>query len=87
VVYAILNPQAESLLTCEGLYMFFICVMWGYEGLAGTAVIGLGAFRAQYGTPYEGDYVVDANWQLGFTASTLAGTLPWNDACFHPLST
>lgn len=47
--------------------------MWGYEGLAGTAVIGLGAFRVIYGHPYEGDYVVDANWQLGFTAATLAG--------------
>lgn len=62
-------------LTSIGLYMFFICVMWGYEGLAGAAVIGLGAFRAQYGHPYEGDYVVDANWQLAFTASTLAGML------------
>lgn len=53
--------------------MFFICIMWGYEGLAGTAVIGLGAFRVMYGHPYEGEYVVDANWQLGFTAATLAG--------------
>lgn len=55
--------------------MFFICVMWGYEGLAGTAVIGLGAFRIMYGHPYgdAGEYVVSADWQLGFTAATLAG--------------
>lgn len=53
--------------------MFFICIMWGYEGLAGTAVIGLGAFRIMYGHQYDGDYVVDADWQLGFTAATLAG--------------
>ena len=26
-----------------------------------------------YGHPFEGEYVVDANWQLGFTAATLAG--------------
>jgi hypothetical protein len=53
--------------------MFFICIMWGYKGLAGTAVIDLEAFCLIYGHTYEGGYVVDANWQLGFTAATLAG--------------
>ncbi len=47
--------------------------MWGYKGLAGTAVIDLEAFCLIYGHTYEGGYVVDANWQLGFTAATLAG--------------
>lgn len=54
--------------------MFFICIMWGYDGLAGSAVIGLPEFRKVFGFPYAGDYVIDARWQLGFTGATLFGT-------------
>ncbi|KUJ16500.1 general substrate transporter [Mollisia scopiformis] len=55
------------------LYSFFICCMFGYDSLAGSAVISLPAFRQTFGRPYDGDYVVDANWQLGFQAATLGG--------------
>ncbi len=47
--------------------------MFGYDSLAGSAVISLPAFRETFGRPYDGDYVVDANWQLGFQAATLGG--------------
>lgn len=47
--------------------------MFGYDSLAGSAVISLPAFRVTFGRPYDGDYVVDANWQLGFQAATLGG--------------
>ncbi|VUC27034.1 unnamed protein product [Clonostachys rosea] len=53
------------------LYMFFICVAWGFDGLAGGVVVSIAEFRKDYGKPYAGDYVVDANWQLGFQAGTL----------------
>lgn len=49
--------------------------MFGYDSLAGVAVIGLPAFRETFGYPYAGDYVIDANWQLGFQAATLGGWL------------
>ena len=45
--------------------MFFICIMWGFDGLAGGVVVSIAEFRQDYGTAYDGDYVVDANWQLG----------------------
>lgn len=47
--------------------------MWGFDGLAGGVVVSIAEFRKDYGTAYEGDYVVDADWQLGFQAATLFG--------------
>jgi hypothetical protein len=57
-----------------GMYMFFICIMWGFDGLAGGVVTSIAEFRKDFGYPYAGDYVVDANWQLGWLAATLFGT-------------
>ncbi|RDW95116.1 general substrate transporter-1 [Coleophoma crateriformis] len=54
-------------------YSFFICIMFGYDSLAGGVVIGIEAFRKDFGYPYGGDYVVAASWQLGFQAATLGG--------------
>lgn len=56
-----------------GMYMFFICIMWGFDGLAGGVVTSIKEFRKDFGYPYGGDYVVDANWQLGWLAATLFG--------------
>lgn len=67
------KPSSRSILTFSGLYSFFICCMFGYDSLAGSAVISLPAFRETFGRPYDGDFVVDANWQLGFQAATLGG--------------
>jgi hypothetical protein len=57
------------------MYMFFLCITWGYDGLAGAIVISIAQFRRDYGTPYNGDWVIDANWQLGFQAATSFGML------------
>jgi hypothetical protein len=55
------------------MYTFFICTMFGFDSLAGGVVISIQQFRKDFGHPYAGDYVVDANWQLGFQAATLFG--------------
>jgi len=55
------------------LYMFFTCVMYGFDSLAGGVVVGITEFRKDFGHPFAGDYVIDANWQLGFQAATLGG--------------
>jgi len=47
--------------------------MFGYDSLAGNIVISIYEFRKDFGYPYAGDYVVDANWQLGFQGATLGG--------------
>ena len=58
---------------CWCLYMFYTCIMFGFDSLAGGVVVSIAAFRKDFGYPYAGDYVVDANWQLGFQAATLGG--------------
>lgn len=55
--------------------MFFLCIAWGFDGLAGGVVVSIAEFRKDFGRPYAGDYVVDANWQLGFTSATLFGRI------------
>ncbi|KAH7136305.1 general substrate transporter [Dactylonectria macrodidyma] len=57
------------------MYMFFLCITWGYDGLAGGIVISIAEFRKDFGTPYNGDWVIDANWQLGFQAATTFGLI------------
>ena len=47
--------------------------MWGYDGLAGAIVLSIPKWRQDYGYLYEGQYVVSANWQLGFTTASLVG--------------
>ncbi|EQB55591.1 Solute carrier family 2 facilitated glucose transporter member 5 [Colletotrichum gloeosporioides] len=53
------------------LYMFFLCITWGFDGLAGGIVVSITEFRRDFGTPYGDDYVVSATWQLGFQAATI----------------
>ncbi|KAM0325776.1 hypothetical protein ACHAQA_007078 [Verticillium albo-atrum] len=55
------------------MYMFFICIMWGFDGLAGGVVVSIAEFRKDFGHEYNGEYIVDADWQLGFQAATLFG--------------
>ncbi|KAL6690512.1 general substrate transporter [Trichoderma pleuroticola] len=54
-------------------YMLFTCIMYGYDGLAGSIVLSINRFRQDYGYLYQGQYVVSAAWQLGFTAGSMAG--------------
>ncbi|KAF2033341.1 MFS general substrate transporter [Setomelanomma holmii] len=55
--------------------MFFTCIMFGFDSLAGGVGVSIVEFRKDFGHPYGGDYVVDTNWQLGFQAATLFGII------------
>lgn len=54
-------------------YMIFTCIMYGYDGMAAAIVLSIPKFREDYGYPWEGQYVVSAAWQTGFTAVGLFG--------------
>lgn len=54
--------------------MFLICVMYGYDALAGSVVISIEAFRRDFGFQFGDQYVVSAAWQLGFQAGFFVGT-------------
>lgn len=56
------------------VHVFYMCyvrirlISWWSGG-------GIVEFRKDFGHPFAGDYVIDANWQLGFQATTLGGKL------------
>ncbi|KAL3483540.1 general substrate transporter [Aspergillus germanicus] len=56
-------------------YMLFICVMFGYDSLAGSNVVSIAEFRKDFGYLYGDEYVVSADWQLGFQAATFGGLI------------
>jgi MFS family permease len=55
--------------------MFLVCIMYGYDALAGSVVISIEEFRKDFGFRYGDDYVVGADWQLGFQAGFFAGLI------------
>ncbi|CAG9976109.1 unnamed protein product [Clonostachys byssicola] len=56
-----------------GAYMFFVCIMYGYDALVSSVVISIAQFRKDFGYLYGNEYVVGADWQLGFQAGFFAG--------------
>ncbi|KAF4622767.1 hypothetical protein G7Y89_g14257 [Cudoniella acicularis] len=59
----------------DGSYALFTCIFWGYDGLAGTIVLAISQFRNDYGTEFQGQFVVSAIVQLEFGAMTLIGLM------------
>lgn len=57
------------------MFMFYTCIMFGFDSLAGGVVVSIFEFRRDFGHPFAGDYVIDANWQLAFQAATLFGRI------------
>lgn len=64
---------SSYMLTTLGGYMFFVCIMYGYDALAGSIVISIEEFRKDFGFQYDDQYVVSAAWQLGFQAGFFGG--------------
>lgn len=79
-----IKEHSKAILWC--FYMFFTCIMFGFDSLAGGVVVSIVEFRKDFGHPYAGDYVVDANWQLGFQAATLFGMFRMNLRSIGPCS-
>lgn len=51
--------------------IFSLC-MSGFDTQAGLGVLGIRQFRADFGHPYKGDYVIPASWLSAFNGGTLA---------------
>lgn len=71
----LLYQHADRSRDGAGAYMFVVCIMYGYDALAGSVVIAIEAFRRDFGFRYGNDYVVGADWQLGFQAGFFAGLI------------
>ena len=70
-IFAAIKEAPFAMAAC--VYMLFTCIMWGYDGMAGAIVLSIPRWRQDYGYLWEGQYVVAAKWQLGFTAGSVLG--------------
>lgn len=62
-----LNPKAVA-------WCFFIVwstLLVSFEGQAGGAITGITEFRKDFGSPYDGNWVLPANWQSAYTGGPL----------------
>ena len=60
-----MRQQSRETLWC--LYAIFILVLGGFDNQAGGAVLSIPEFRKDFGSPYEGNYVLPAVWQSAYS--------------------
>lgn len=53
--------------------MFYLCIMWGFDGLAGSLVVSITVFREKFGSYIDGVYILSASWQLAFSGASIGG--------------
>lgn len=54
------------------IYACWSIILVSFENQAAGAVLGIPEFRKDFGSPFKGDYVLDANWQSAFNAAPIA---------------
>ncbi|KAI9764291.1 MAG: hypothetical protein M1840_008582 [Geoglossum simile] len=68
-----LNPRAIFWSQSKpGSFTLFTCILWGYDGLAGNIVVGIPQFRQDFGVFYQNQWVIPAEWLLGFNGGGMA---------------
>lgn len=61
----------ESLRTYRWAILWCVYMLWcilanNYAKTAGQSVLGIPQFRKDFGSPYEGNYVLSAKWQSAY---------------------
>jgi hypothetical protein len=54
------------------IYGIWALITIGFDNQAGGLVISIPQFRKDYGSPYNGDYVINATWQSAFSGGPVA---------------
>jgi MFS transporter, SP family, general alpha glucoside:H+ symporter len=54
------------------IYGIWALITIGFDNQAGGLVISIPQFRKDYGSPYKGGYVINANWQSAFSGGPVA---------------
>ncbi|KXJ88807.1 putative maltose permease [Microdochium bolleyi] len=62
--WAAIRQNPWAFLWC--LYGVWTIMLVSFEGQAAGIVVGIPQFRKDFGTLYNGDYVLDTNWQAAF---------------------
>src|ERR1700754_3164053 len=56
------------------LFAVWCTLLVSYENQAGGIVIGIPQFREDFGSYYQGNWVLPANWQSAFSGAPVAAT-------------
>lgn len=76
VLQAIAN-QPWTLVWC--VYAIWVLILTSFDNQAGGTVIGIPQFRKDFGSPFNGDYVLPASWQSAYSGGPVAScVLPFN---------
>lgn len=54
------------------VYGIWALIVIGFDNQAGGLVISIPQFRKDYGKAFEGEYVIDAQWQSAFSGGPVA---------------
>lgn len=54
------------------IYAVWVCLLVSFENQASGSVISIPQFRKDFGSYYEGNYVIPAKWQSAFSGAPVA---------------
>lgn len=57
-------------------FAIWMVLLVSFENQASGNILGIPKFREDFGSLVDGNYVLDPNWQSGFTAAPIASYVP-----------
>jgi SP family general alpha glucoside:H+ symporter-like MFS transporter len=68
-----IKHHPRELLWC--LYALFVLVLSSFDNQAGGVVLSIPQFRKDFGSPYNGDYVLSAKWQSAYSGAPVLSSI------------
>jgi hypothetical protein len=72
-VFQALRKHPRTLLWC--VYALWVLTLSSYDNQAGGIFLGIPQFRKDFGFPYNGNYVLYANWQSAYSGGPTASSV------------
>ncbi|KAF6802561.1 MFS hexose transporter [Colletotrichum sojae] len=57
------------------LYAIYVLVLTSFDNQAGGSILGIREFRKDFGSEFEGDYVLPAKWQSAYSGAPVASAV------------
>ncbi|KAK1565997.1 MFS hexose transporter [Colletotrichum navitas] len=72
-VFQAIRGQTWAFMWC--LYAIYVLILTSFDNQAGGTVIGIPQFRKDFGTEFDGDYVLPAKWQSAYSGAPVASAV------------
>ncbi|CCF33005.1 MFS hexose transporter [Colletotrichum higginsianum] len=72
-VFQAIRTQPWAFAWC--LYAIYVLILTSFDNQAGGTVIGIPQFRKDFGSFFEGDYVLPAKWQSAYSGAPVASAV------------